>query len=158
TMFHGLRASGMWSDERGRNLLDSGAPFYDVYETADGKFVSVGALEPRFFATLAHLIRLPAEDHARHMNPREWPELRRSLAAIFRKKTRAEWNDLLEGTDACYAPVLTMGEAPAHPHNAARGTFATVDDITQSGPAPRFDRTPAGPPAPVRLPGADTRE
>jgi alpha-methylacyl-CoA racemase len=156
SMVYGLFAAGRWRDQRGANLLDGGAPFYDVYETSDGKYVSIGALEPQFFAELAERIGLPAEQRARHARPAEWPQLRAALAEIFRGRTRSEWCSLLEGSDACFAPVLSLAEAPEHPHNRARGTFASVDGVLQSAAAPRFERTPAGPPRPASQPGIDT--
>jgi len=141
TLVHGLFAAGLWQAERGVNLLDGGAPFYDVYETADGGYLAVGALEPAFWDALvrragADPAALPAQwDTAR------WPELRRRLAEIFRGRTRDEWCRIFAGSDACVAPVLSVAEAPAHPHLAARRTFVTVDGIVQPAPAPRFSRT-----------------
>ena len=119
--------------------------------------MSIGALERRFFSVLADKLELSQEDRARHGNPREWTALRATLTAKFRQKTRAEWCELLEGTDACFAPVLSLAEAPEHPHNVARGTFTKVDGVTQANVAPRFDRTPGGPPGRVPVPGSDTR-
>jgi alpha-methylacyl-CoA racemase len=156
TMFHGLLAAGAWRDERGKNFLDSGAPFYDVYEAKDGKFVAVGALEPRFFATLAGVLGLSAEDRARHMSPGEWPLLREALAAAFQTKTRDEWCALLEQTDSCVAPVLSWAEAKEHPHLKARGTFVDIDGVTQPAPAPRFSRTQPPVPHVAHEKGADT--
>jgi alpha-methylacyl-CoA racemase len=125
-----LLAAGMWRDERGANFLDGGAAFYDSYECSDGKYVAVGALEPRFFAVLAEKLGLTSSQPD--------PGLRDELAATFRSKPRQYWCDLLEGSDACFAPVLSMAEAPCHPHLAARGTFANVDGLIQPMPAPRF--------------------
>lgn len=142
TMMQGLFAAGIWSEERGQNLLDGGAPFYDAYETADGRFVSVGALEPRFFAELAGLLGLPEEEVAAHTDRERWPALRQRLAATFKERTRDEWCASLEGSDACFAPVLSMSEAKDHPHNRARGTFVASGGAVQAGPAPRFSRTP----------------
>ncbi|HKU40868.1 MAG TPA: CoA transferase, partial [Polyangiales bacterium] len=157
TFIRGMFAAQRWSDRRGENLLDTGAPFYDVYETADGKYVSVGALEPRFFAVLADKLQLTAEERARHGRPREWPALRARLREIFLEKTRDAWCALLEGTDACFAPVLSLAEAPEHPHNVARGTFLSVDGVVQSAAAPRFARTPAATPGSVPAAGEHTR-
>ncbi|WP_129790638.1 CaiB/BaiF CoA-transferase family protein [Sphingosinicella sp. CPCC 101087] len=126
-----LRAAGMWRDERGANLLDSGAPFYDCYECADGKWVSVGALEPPFFAALKAKLGLRSAQGD--------PGLHDELAARFSEHPRDHWCDLLEGSDACFAPVLSMTEAPAHPHNAARGTFVERDGLVEPRPAPRFE-------------------
>ncbi len=130
-----LKAAGMWKDERGVNLLDSGAPFYDSYECADGKYVALGALEPEFFALLADKLGLASSQHD--------PGLRDELVATFHQHPRQHWERLLEGTDACLAPILSMAEAPEHPHNAHRGTFATLSGVTQPMPAPRFSATPA---------------
>jgi alpha-methylacyl-CoA racemase len=127
---YSLLAAGMWRDERGANLLDTGAAFYDSYECADGKFVAVGAIEPRFFAVLAEKLGLASLQHD--------PALRDELAAIFRSRPRQHWCDLLEGTDACFAPILSLAEAPAHPHLAFRGTFANIQGLLQPMPAPRF--------------------
>jgi len=142
TFVHALRAGGQWAGGRGENLLDGGAPFYGVYETADGEYVSVGALEARFAADLARLVGLETLTEAERLDPARWPEARERLAAVFRSRTREEWRRLLEGTDACFAPVLSMAEAPSHPHNMHRGTFVELDGVVQPAPAPRFSRTP----------------
>jgi alpha-methylacyl-CoA racemase len=150
TLFHGMRHAGIWSDERGANLLDTGAPFYDVYETADGKYVSIGSLEPQFYAELLTRLEIDPATLPRQMDRSGWPELRRILTEKFRSRTRDEWCALLEGTDICFAPVLGIADAYAHPHNVARGTFVEVAGVRQPGPAPRFSRTPgriARPPA-----------
>lgn len=157
-LFHGLQAAGAWSDTRGANLLDGGAPFYATYETADGKWVAIGALEPKFFAELARRIGLDARFVAAQHDRSQWPAMREAMAAILRKRTRDEWCALLEGTDACFAPVLTMGEAPGHPHAAARGTYVEVEGVVQPGPAPRFDRSAPGPARPAPEVGAHTHE
>ena len=149
TMVHGFLAAGLWEDRRGVNLLDTGAWFYDVYETADGRWVSVGSLEPQFFAELVARVGL-GDDVPAQYDRSSWPAMRERLAAAFRTRTRDEWCELLEGTDVCFAPVLSLGEAPAHPHNAHRGTFTEVAGVVQPAPAPRFSRTPgavARPPA-----------
>jgi alpha-methylacyl-CoA racemase len=143
TFFHGFRAMGIWNDERGTNLLDTGAHFYDVYECADGKFVSIGSIEPQFYAELRDKLGLDDPKWDGQMSRSEWPALKEELSAIFATKTRDEWCDLIEGSDVCFAPVLSMEEAPHHPHNVARGTFTEVAGITQPGPAPRFSRTEA---------------
>src|SRR6266516_4167448 len=148
-----LEAQRMWSQRRGSNPLDGGAPFYGVYETADGEHVAVGALEPRFYAELLAKLGLdPGGDGGLpgQMDRERWPELRERLAAVFRTRTRAEWSQLLEGSDACVAPVLSLSEAPDHPHNRARGTFVPVGETLQPAPAPRFSRTQ--PPAPTLAP------
>jgi alpha-methylacyl-CoA racemase len=160
TMLHGLLAGGQWRDERGRNLLDTGAPFYDVYETSDARHMAVGALEPRFFAELVLLLfdgTPPADLPAQH-DPAGWPELRRVLAARFAQRTQREWSATFDGTDACVAPVLSLTEAPEHPHLVARGTFVERGGVTQPAAAPRFSRTPASVGGPPPLPGQHTVE
>ncbi|HET8617985.1 MAG TPA: CaiB/BaiF CoA-transferase family protein [Acidimicrobiales bacterium] len=150
TMTHSFRAMGIWNDERGTNMLDTGAHFYDVYETADGRYVSIGSIEPQFYAELLRLTGLEGEDLPWQQDRAQWPAMKERLAAIFRTKSRAEWCEIMEGTDVCFAPVLTIPEAVEHPHNAARGTFVEVAGLRQPGPAPRFSRTAAevgGPPA-----------
>ncbi len=136
TMFHELAAQGMWSQRRGSNPLDGGAPFYGVYETADGEHVAVGALEPRFYAELLAKLGLDSDDAdlPGQMDRERWPELRERLAAVFRTRTRADWAELLEGSDACVAPVLSLSEAPDHSHNRARDTFVPVGDTLQPAP------------------------
>ncbi|MGX7829323.1 CaiB/BaiF CoA transferase family protein [Actinokineospora sp. 24-640] len=154
THLHGLRNLGAWNQPRGQNLLDGGAPFYDTYETADGKFVAVGAIEHRFFTALTEVLGL--EDVPEHMDPGNWPALRALLADTLRTRTRDEWATLAEGTDACLSPVLTPEEARAHPHNVARGTFVDIGGSPQPAPAPKFSRTaPATPSRPSQA-RADT--
>lgn len=150
TMIWSLRAGGRWNDARGTNFLDTGAHFYDCYETADGKFISIAPVEPQFYADLIARLGL-AEDSDFHVqnDPRRWPALKDKLDALFRTRTRDEWCAVLEHTDACFAPVLSMAEAPAHPHNQARGTFIEVDGITQPAPAPRYSGTPTASPVPL---------
>ena len=155
--FHAWHAAGFWSTTRQANLLDGAAHHYDVYETADGHFVSIAALEPQFYALLIDKAGLDPETFANPWNPAAWPELKAKLADVFREKTRDEWCELLEGTDACFAPVLDFTEAPGHPHNAARDTYVEVGGVTQPAPAPRFDRTPCATPAPPVAEGTDTQ-
>jgi len=143
TMMHSMRHMGMWKDERGINLIDTGAHFYDVFETRDGKYVSVGAIEPQFYAELLEKLGLANEKWPRQMERSEWPALKKRLVAVFKTKTRAEWCEILEGGDSCFAPVLSMTEAPSHPHNALRKTFVEHAGAVQPAPAPRFSRTPA---------------
>ena len=144
TMFHAFRAMGIWTDERGTNLLDTGAHFYDVYETSDGKYVSIGSIEPQFYAELLRLSGLGEQDDLPHQMDREqWPAMKDRVAAIFRTKTRDEWCEIMEHTDVCFAPVLSLAEAPEHPHNVARGTFVEKHGVVQPTPAPRFSRTTA---------------
>ena len=156
TMVHGLLASGAWRDERGENLLDGGAPFYGVYETQDGRHVSIGSLEPQFYAELLQRLGLDAEQLPSQHDRTRWPELHRRFEEIFRSKTRDEWCELLEGTDVCFAPVLSLTEAPEHPQLARRRTFTEVSGVQQPAPAPRFDRTPAEIQGPPAHPGRDT--
>jgi alpha-methylacyl-CoA racemase len=144
SMFHAFTAMGIWNDQRGTNLLDTGAHFYDTYETADGKYVAIGSIEPQFYAELLRLTELVDDgDFAAQMDRSRWPELKERLAGVFRTKTRDEWCQIMEGTDVCFAPVLSISEAPGHPHNVERGTFVEVAGITQPAPAPRFSRTQA---------------
>ena len=142
TFIYGMRALGAWQDERGTNILDTGAWFYEVYETADGEYVSFGSLEPQFFAELIRLTGLADEGLPEQMDRTTWPAMKDRLAAVIKTKTRDEWCQLMEGTDVCFAPVLGMAEAPSHPHNRHRGTFVDVAGVAQPAPAPRFSRTP----------------
>lgn len=158
TMIHGFRAMGVWEDERGTNILDTGAHFYDVYETADGKWVSIGAIEPQFYAEFLQRTGLDGEDLPFQMDRAQWPALKERVAEVFKTRTRDEWDQILEGSDVCYAPVLSMAEAPAHPHNVARKTFVEIAGVVQPGPAPRFSRTPSGVPNPPSHAGQHTAE
>lgn len=153
-MMYGMKAAGQWSNQRGANLLDGGTHFYDTYACADGKFVALGPIEPQFYAELRRLCGIddPAFD-AQH-DPQRWPDLKQRLAALMRTRTRAQWCELLEGSDACFAPVLDWDEAPSHPHNVARETFITVDGVPQPAPAPRFSRTPTAAPTAAAARGA----
>ncbi len=153
---HGMRAAGAWRDERGVNLLDGGAPFYDTYATADGRHVAVGALEPQFYAALLAGLGLADADLPAQHDRAGWPVLRDRFTAIFASRTRDEWAEVFAGTDACVAPVLSLDEAPGHEHNAARGVFTDIAGVIQPAPAPRFGRTAAGAPAPPVRPGAST--
>ncbi|MBA2471592.1 MAG: CoA transferase [Pseudonocardiales bacterium] len=157
-MFWSLRAGGLWSDERGSNLLDSGAPFYDTYACADGRYVAVGALEPQFYAALLDGLGLTGEELPGQLDPAGWPALRQRFIDAFASRCRDEWVAVFEGTDACVAPVLSFAEVPAHPHIAARGTVITVDGVPQAAPAPRFSRTSPDRPTPPPKPGADTAD
>lgn len=154
----GLHAAGLWADQRGVNLLDSGAPFYDVYETSDGKYVAVGAIEPQFYALLLEKTGLAGVSLPHQMDRQAWPAMKQRLAAVFLTKTRDDWCRIMEGTDVCFAPVLSIGEAPAHPHARARAAYVEVDGVAQPAPAPRFDRTPAGPPSKAPTRGAQTED
>ncbi|MET9350692.1 CaiB/BaiF CoA transferase family protein [Streptomyces termitum] len=158
TMIHTMLGAGGWQDRRGVNLLDGGCPFYGVYATSDGGHMAVGALEERFYATFARLLGLDEETTAARHDLARWPELREAVAARFRTRTRAEWTGVFEGTDACVAPVLSLREAPGHPHLAARATFAERGGLVQPAPAPRFSATPGTLRRGPALPGADTAE
>lgn len=142
-MFYAMQQAGRWQDERGRNMLDGASHFYGTYETADGKWVAVGAIEPQFYATLIRETDADPQLFENQHDADAWPRQRAELARIFRTKTRDAWCALLEGSDACFAPVLSLTEAPQHPHNVARGSFVEVDGMLHPGPAPRFSRTPA---------------
>ena len=160
SMFWGFKPLGIFDENnRGTNLLDTGAHFYDVYECADGKYVSIGSIEPQFYAELLRLSGLENDpEFAQQMNKDQWPWLKKKLAEVIRTKTRDEWCAEMEHTDVCFAPVLTMSEAAAHPHNVARGTFIEVAGIPQPAPAPRFSRTVARVDSPPAHPGQHTRE
>jgi alpha-methylacyl-CoA racemase len=142
SIFYGRVAAGVWNDERGVNAIDGGAPWYGVYETADGKYISIGAIEGRFYATLVKCLGLDAATLPSQHERARWPELRARLRDVFKQKTRDEWCESLEAHDVCFAPVMSLAEAPTHPHNRARGTFMERDGVIQPSPAPRFSRTP----------------
>jgi alpha-methylacyl-CoA racemase len=151
TMFHGMRASGEWSDARGTNLLDTGAHFYEVYETSDGRYISFGALDAASYELMVRLTGLADDGGGPLPDPGDrsaWPSMKARLAARVRTRTRDEWCRLLDGTEACFAPVLEPGEAPDHPHNQERRTFVEIEGVVQAAPAPRFSRTSPGPPSP----------
>jgi alpha-methylacyl-CoA racemase len=154
----GAHASGWWKDERWSNMLDGGAHFYDCYETKDGKYVSIGAIEPQFYAILLDKLGLAGEDLPKQMDRSAWPKLKERFTALFKTKTRDEWCRIMEGTDICFAPVLSLAESPEHPHMKARGTFVEVDGVRQPGPAPRFSRTAAKIERPPAHPGEHTDE
>ncbi len=141
-MFWTMKAVGVWNDERGTNMLDSGAPFYDVYECADGMYVSIGSIEPQFYAELMRLSGLGEDEgFPAQLSRGEWPAMKERVAEVFKAKTRDEWCEIMEHTDVCFAPVLAMDEAPQHPHNVERGTFVEANGLMQAAPAPRFSRT-----------------
>lgn len=152
TVFFGMSAAGQWHTERGTNVLDSGAHYYNVYPCADGRWISVGPIEARFYRELLERIGIDPVELGEQLDARNWKPSQERLAAVFRTRTRDEWTALLEGTDACFAPVLDFEEAPHHVHLKARGTFVEVDGIMQPAPAPRFSRTPSRQPAPPRAP------
>ena len=141
TMIYSMQSSGMWKTTMGSNLLDGGSHFYDTYECKDGKFISIGSIEPQFYALLCQIAQLDEKVFAKQMSRDLWPEQKEEIKKIFLKKTRDEWCELMEGTDVCFAPVLDMSEAPQHPHNKERKTFIDLEGVTQPAPAPRFSRT-----------------
>ena len=140
---YGMYAGGIVTDERGTNILDGGAHFYDTYETADGRFISIASIESKFYAEFLERTDFNDPDHKGHQDKNAWPDMAEKMTELMKTKTRDEWCELLEGTDVCFAPVLSMAEAPQHPHNVARNTFVEVDGVTQPAPAPRFSRTPS---------------
>jgi len=156
-MFFGMRASGAWNDRRGANFLDSGSHFYDTYETADGQHVSVGSIEPQFYALLLEKLGIDDPRFKSQMDRTKWPEFKERLTEIFKTKTRDEWCEIMEGSDVCFAPVLSMDEARQHPHNLDRKTFVEIDGVPQPGPAPRFSRTHSEIQGPAPLPGQHTK-
>lgn len=148
-MFYGMKASGIWSNDRRANMLDGGAHFYDTYQCSDGKWISIGSIEPQFYALLLEKTGITDPAFAAQMNRGEWDSLRDKLAEVIGKKTQDEWSAIMGGTDVCFAPVLDLDEAPRHAHNVARQTFVEVAGVTQPAPAPRFSATPGaiqGPP------------
>jgi len=157
-MFYGFKASGMWQDRRRSNLLDGGAHFYDTYRCADGKWISIGSIEPQFYALLLEKAGITDPQFGRQMDRSAWPQLREKLATAIAAKTQAEWREIMEGTDVCFAPVLDLEEAPMHPHNVARETFVEVAGVIQPAPAPRFSATPGAIQGPPPAIGAHDRE
>ncbi len=154
-MFYGMKASGGWTEERRDNLLDGGAHFYDTYQCSDGLWIAIGSIEPQFYALLLEKTGINDPQFKNQMSRAEWPELKEKLATVIRTKTRDEWCALMDATDVCFAPVLTLDEAPNHPHNAARETFVTVEGVVQPAPAPRFSGTPGAVQGPPPAIGAD---
>ncbi|MEK9660608.1 MAG: CaiB/BaiF CoA-transferase family protein, partial [Alphaproteobacteria bacterium] len=156
TPIYGLHASGFWKDSRATNILDGAAPFYGAFECADGRFVSIGSIEPKFYALLLDRLGLADAGLPAQMDRERWPEIKAKFAETFRTKTRDEWCAVMEGSDVCFAPVLSLDEAADHPHNAHRQNFVEIDGIRHPAPAPRFSRTPGRISAPPVTPGADT--
>jgi alpha-methylacyl-CoA racemase len=156
--YYGWQKAGFWKTDRGSNLLDGAAYYYNVYETSDGKHVSVGPLEPQFYALFVEKAGLDPDTFAKQAGVDDWPRLRDRLAEVIRQKTQQEWCELLEGTDACVSPVLDILEAPQHPHNQARGTYIEIDGLQQPSPAPRFSRTRCDMPEPPSPEGADSED
>lgn len=156
-MFYSMSASGRFHLDRGTNLLDGGAHFYDTYRTKDDEHICIGSIEPQFYALLIEKAGLDAEKFAPQMDESQWPELKAELTNVFLTKTRAQWCELMEGTDVCFAPVLNLEEAAEHPHSKARNSYLQVDGVLQHAPAPRFSRTKAGEVKGARVPGEDSR-
>ncbi len=157
-MIYGLKAAGLWTDERGVNLLDGGAHFYDTYETADGKYISVGSIEPQFYKLLLQHAGIEEPDFKDQLDQKKWPLLKKRITKIFKTKSRDEWCRIMEGSDICFAPVLSLDEAPDHPQNLARKTFIVVDGVLQPAPTPRFSQTPPELQGPPPKPGEHTKE
>ena len=157
TMVRSFKAMGIWGD-RGTNLLDTGAPFYDVFECSDGKFISIGSIEPQFYSELLRITGLDQQENPKQMDRQSWDEMKSKIASAIKSKSREEWENLMEGTDVCFAPVLTIDEAYGHPHNLERNTFIEVAGVKQPAPAPRFSRTPASITSPPPHPGEHTEE
>ena len=158
SMFYGMKAAGIWSDDRRANLLDGGAHMYDTYQCSDGKWVALGSLEPQFYALLLEKAGLDDPAFGNPMDKRAWPDLKAKVAAAIGTRTRAEWTEIMEGTDICFGPVLSLEEAPAHPHNVARETFVTLGGVVQPAPAPRFSATPGAIQGPPPAIGADSEK
>ena len=156
-MFHGFQAMGLWdASQRESNMLDGGAHYYDTYECADGQYISIGSIEPQFYALLKHHAGLSEADFGDQNNAAAWPQMKQKLTAVFLQKSQAEWCAIMEGTDVCFAPVLSFVDAPSHPANVARKTYIEVGGVTQPAPAPRFSRTPSSVRHPGPNPGQDT--
>ena len=155
-MFFTMGAAGAFKDQRGTNLLDGGAHFYDTYETSDGKHICIGSIEPQFYALLLEKTGVDKAQFAPQMDPAQWPALKQELTRVFKTRTQAQWCEIMEGTDVCFSPVLSIFEAPEHPHNKARGSFIEIDGVMQPAPAPRFSRTVAEVSHGARKPGEDT--
>ena len=157
-MFYGMKGAGIWKETRRSNMLDGGAHFYDTYQCSDGKWVSIGSIEPQFYALLLEKTGITDPQFQRQIDRDLWPELRAKLAAVIATKTQAEWTAIMGGTDVCFAPILDLDEAPKHPHNVARQTFVEVGGVTQPAPAPRFSVTPPAIQGPPPAIGAHNRE
>jgi len=158
TAIYGMRGAGVFTDNRGENMLDTGAHFYDAYETSDGKYICIGSIEAKFYEELLQLSGLKGEELPRQLDRKSWPAMKERIAKLFRTKTRDEWCRIMEGSDVCFAPVLSMEEAPRHPHNRQRGTFVEENGVIQPAPAPRFSRTPSAIQRPPARPGEHTEE
>lgn len=156
--FHGLKAMGRWTDNRSNNYLDGGAHYYGAYACSDGRFISIGSIEPKFYALLLEKCGIEDPDFQNQNDRDNWPQLKQKLEELFKTRTRDEWCSLMEGTDVCFAPILDMEEAPSHPHNAARDTFVKVAGVTQPAPAPRFSRTQGEIQGPAAVVGEHSEE
>jgi alpha-methylacyl-CoA racemase len=156
TAVYGMHAAGIVTDDRGTNILDGGAHFYDAYETSDGRYISIASIESKFYEELLTLTGFEDPDHQGHRDKAQWPALSEKMTALIKTKSRDQWCEILEGSDICFAPVLTMTEAPSHPHNVARDSFVKVDGVVHPAPAPRFSRTPSKIQKGASKPGADT--
>jgi alpha-methylacyl-CoA racemase len=156
TMIYGLKAAGLWTNKPGTNLLDTGAHFYDTYETADKKFIAIGAIEPQFYELLLKFAEIDDPDFQNQLDFAQWPQLKEKLTILFKTKTRDAWCKIMEGSDVCFAPVLSMSEAPEHPHNKQRNTFIENNGVLQPAPSPRFSRTAPEIKNPPPTPGQDT--
>jgi alpha-methylacyl-CoA racemase len=157
-LMHQMRSNGSWVDQADQNFFSNSSPFYEVFECADGLYISLGAIEPQFYAQLLQLLKLDDVDPALQYDARQWPQLKQRVADTIQQKTRADWQSLLEGTDVCFAPVLSLTEAADHPHNKSRGLFVDVNGQTQPAPAPRFSRSPLRKPSPGAQCGEHTQE
>jgi alpha-methylacyl-CoA racemase len=158
TAIYGMKAAGVWNGGRGENILDTGAHYYDVYETSDGEYISIGSIETKFYEELLRLSGLKGEELPPQNSRENWPRMKERVAALFRTKTRDEWCKIMEGSDICFAPVLSMEEAPSHPQNRHRGSFVELDGVPQPAPAPRFSRTPSSVSRPPAAAGQHTEE
>ncbi len=158
TSAYGVLAAGSWIEQRASNRLDGGAHFYGVFETSDGEHMGIGPIEPQFYAMILEKLELDPGSLPAQMDRAQWPAMRARFAEVFRRKTRAQWTEIFDGSDACVAPVLRMSEAIAHPHNAARGSFVEVEGVTQPGPAPKFSKTPSAAPGRCAYAGEHTRD
>ena len=154
-MMYAWMADGRWQDQRGSNMLDGAAHFYDSYETSDGKYITLGAIEPQFYKLMRDKLELSDDEFDHQNDPQHWPSLKEKITALIKTRTRDQWCELLEGSDVCFAPVLSMNEAPLHPHNQQRGSFFTQDGVVQPSPAPKFSRTPAAQPESPAMAGQD---
>ena len=157
-MFYGFKAAGIWKEERRSNMLDGGAHFYDTYQCSDGKWVSIGSIEPQFYALLLEKTGINDPEFQKQHDRSAWGSLRQKLAHVIAQKTQAEWTEIMGGTDVCFAPILDLDEAPKHPHNAARQTFVDIGGVVQPAPAPRFSATPGAIQGPPPAIGAHDRE